>query len=472
MALGPGSMTTQRLAGSALVALILFSVYNANTRSINSVDTAAIQHTALALAATGRANLAAYDDLVTSGVDMGSVRVTGSEAHSSYPLLPALMAAPAYRVAVATGAIDPERPVAARVEAIGGSVAAAVVALAGAVLYLALAAWRPASPAMIVALAAGLATPLWSSASQAMWSHGPAALLLTIGLGLVLAVPAGHRRRGAALLAAGIALALAVFCRQLLFVFPLGVAIAVWQAREPRAHVALLGAGLAAGSAAIMTANIVWLGTPLGGFVDLYAAGVSMKTHGVAGAWAGQWVEGLTGIVLSPSRGLLWFMPVAFVALVGVRAAWRDPLSRYAVVLPLLVFVALWAKYAVWWGGHSFGPRLATDIAVPLALVAAAGLTGWASLSRLTQTAAVVAVAWSITVQAVGAFCYPAGNWNGAPIDVDRAHDRLWNWTDSQLIRTMQNGSYRQYRARQQQLEQPLTEPEIMVEIDSDDVTP
>lgn len=471
MTLGAGHTITQRLAGAALVALILFSAYNANTRSINSVDTAAIQHTALALAATGRANLAAYDALVTSGLDMGSIRVSDGEARSSYPLLPALIAAPVYRMAVVAGAIDPERPSAARVEAIGGAVAATVVALAGAILYLTLAAWRPSSPAMVIALVAGLATPLWSSASQAMWSHGPAALLLAMGLGLVLAVPAGHRSRGTALLVAGVALALAVFCRQLLFVFPLGAAMAVWQTREPRRHVALLGAGLAAGSAAMMTANTVWLGTPLGGFVDLYAAGVSMKTHGVAGAWAGRWAEGLAGIAVSPSRGLLWFMPVAFVALVGARAAWRDAPSRYALLLPLVLFVALWAKYAVWWGGHSFGPRLATDIVVPLALLAAGGLVAWTSLPRLTQAVAVVAVAWSVTVQVVGAFHYPAGNWNGAPIDVDRAHERLWNWSDSQLIRTMQSGTYRQYRARQQ-LDQPIAEPEMMVEIDTDEVTP
>lgn len=472
--MAPGNTTAQRLAGAALVALILFSAYNANTRSINSVDTSAIQHTALALAVTGRANLAAYDGLVASGLDMGSIRIADGEARSSYPLLPALMAAPAYRMAAAVGAIDPERPVAARVEAIGGGVAASIVALAGAILYLTVSVWRPSSPAMAIALVAGLATPLWSSASQAMWSHGPAALLLATGLGLVLAVPAGHRFRGATLFAAGIALALAVFCRQLLFVFPLGVLVAVWQTRGPFAHLALLGSGMAVGATAMMTANMVWLGTPLGGFVDLYAAGVSMKTHGVAGAWAGRWAEGLAGIIVSPSRGLLWFMPVAFVALAGARTAWRDPLFRYAVVLPLVLFVVLWAKYAVWWGGHSFGPRLATDIVVPLALVAAAGVAGWASLSRPTRTVAVVAVAWSVTVQVVGAFHYPAGNWNGTPIDVDRSHERLWNWSDSQLIRTIQSGTYRQYRARQQQLDHPIAHPEIemMVEIDTDDVTP
>lgn len=467
----PNNTTGQRLGGSALVAFILFAAYLANTRAINSIDSSAIQYTALALAATGRADVAAYDGIVASGLDMGYIRIVQGHALSSYPLLPALVAAPAYRLALVTGFIDPARPNTADVEAIGGTVAAIVTALAGSVLYLSLASWRPNAPAMAIALVTGLATPLWSSASQALWSHGPAALLVACGLGLVLPVPIDHRHRWLAVTGSGIALALAMFCRQLLVVFPIGVAIAVWQSREPRRHLAMLGLGLLAGAAAMMTANTIWLGTPLGGFISLYTVGVSMRTHGVASAWAGQWMEGLAGIMVSPSRGLLWFMPVSLVALAAAKTAWRDRMARYALLLPLALFIVLWSKYAVWWGGHSFGPRLATDIAIPLAFVAATGLTGWTWLSASKKAATLAVVAWSIWVQAVGAFYYPSGNWNGMPTDVDRAHERLWNWSDSQLIRTIHGGSYRQYRARQQR-NPPIAEPDVIVDLDGQRRTP
>lgn len=46
-------------------------------------------------------------------------------------------------------------------------------------------------------------------------------------------------------------------------------------------------------------------------------------------------------------------------------------------------------------------------------------------------------------VSGVGAFCYPsprAVDWNATPVDVDRAHERLWDWRDPQLLRLWRNG--------------------------------
>jgi hypothetical protein len=103
----------------------------------------------------------------------------------------------------------------------------------------------------------------------------------------------------------------------------------------------------------------------------------------------------------------------------------------------------------VWWGGHSFGPRIAADLAVPFALLAAVLLVHWPSSTTRSWTkgAATAALAWSVLVQALGAFSYPAGDWNGLPLNVDLTHDRLWDWRDSQLSRTLSSGTYRQYQA-------------------------
>jgi len=43
----------------------------------------------------------------------------------------------------------------------------------------------------------------------------------------------------------------------------------------------------------------------------------------------------------------------------------------------------------------------------------------------------------------VGAFCFPsprAVDWDTSPQDVDFAHERLWDWRDSQLVRLVRNG--------------------------------
>ena len=57
------------------------------------------------------------------------------------------------------------------------------------------------------------------------------------------------------------------------------------------------------------------------------------------------------------------------------------------------------------------------------------------------MTLAAVALACSIGIAALGAFSYPHGAWNSEPADVDRNHDRLWSWSDSQIARTWHAGA-------------------------------
>ena len=47
-----------------------------------------------------------------------------------------------------------------------------------------------------------------------------------------------------------------------------------------------------------------------------------------------------------------------------------------------------------------------------------------------------LAILWGMGVQAIGAFLYPSG-WNAAPADVDIHHERLWDWSDSELTRCL-----------------------------------
>jgi hypothetical protein len=43
-------------------------------------------------------------------------------------------------------------------------------------------------------------------------------------------------------------------------------------------------------------------------------------------------------------------------------------------------------------------------------------------------------------VQIVGAFYYPRGEWDAKPISVDLRPDRIWNWSDSQIMRSWTAG--------------------------------
>jgi hypothetical protein len=100
--------------------------------------------------------------------------------------------------------------------------------------------------------------------------------------------------------------------------------------------------------------------------------------------------------------------------------------------------------FSVWWGGHSFGPRLPADI-LPLLALFLLPVWPWLGRRRLLRTVFVGLLGVSIAVQALGAFYHPSPrevDWNTSPRDVDEAHERLWEWKDSQIVRLLRNGPH------------------------------
>jgi hypothetical protein len=47
----------------------------------------------------------------------------------------------------------------------------------------------------------------------------------------------------------------------------------------------------------------------------------------------------------------------------------------------------------------------------------------------------------SITVQGIGAFCYPNGHWDTQPVPVGKNRQRLWDWRDNQIFRSVAAGA-------------------------------
>jgi hypothetical protein len=422
------------------LAVLLTVVFGLNLRAIGSRDTHVTEFVALSLAAEGNANLDEYPALVETGLARGYLtRTTGGHVLSNYPIVPALVAAPAYWIAVRSGWLDPANPVPARVEAIGKLVASGLTALACAVLFV-IVERRVGRPALAATLVTALGTPLWSSASQALWSHGPAALALAVGF--LLTEDSGRDRpsgRGPGVsFAAGLGFGLAAACRPLLIFFLLGAVFDAIRRKDRRVVWLAAGAVLTLGAVAAYYA--LSFGTLLGGQSALESAVVHQQTHLVDGTFTVVPLAGLAGILISPSRGVLIFCPIVIWAAVGAWRARHDARALVRLTLPIAAFILAWSQYAVWWGGHSYGPRYLSDIAIPLGVLLGHGLLplqrGWGGLRSALA-------GWSIAVQLAGAVCYPGGAWNSVPADVDRAHERLWDWRDSQIVRTVRAGPYR-----------------------------
>src|SRR6185503_4644320 len=255
----------------------------------------------------------------------------------------------------------------------------------------------------------------WSTASQTLWQSETAVFGLALAV-LAFAAP-DERISGWGAVAIGVGLGLTGATRPQLAPIVAILLAGTWVRSKPR-HAAAATALVAMFGAALCAANMRWFAHPLGALPLLQE--VNSQVHGTGASFNVQFA-GFAGLLVSPSRGLLIFSPVVLVAAAGIRRSisegWRSALPWCS--LALAAQYALYGSYAVWWGGHTYGPRYLIDLlpaAVPLAAVAMSA----PHVSRPVQVLATLALTWSMTVAATGAFCYPNDRWNSDPLDVDK----------------------------------------------------
>jgi hypothetical protein len=156
-------------------------------------------------------------------------------------------------------------------------------------------------------------------------------------------------------------------------------------------------------------------------------------------------LSALSGNLISPSRGLLVYVP-AFIAVLILLWRHRDTI-RFPALVGLAIFVVIshlvmLSGFSHWWGGHSYGARLNASLVPWFVVLAIITVDAWrpalASSARpldfVLATAVGVLCAASIAVNGVGAYSEEAQTWNFAPDDIDRAPSRLWSWRSPQFL--------------------------------------
>lgn len=315
-------------------------------------------------------------------------------------------------------------------ERMAKNAAALIAAVTGVVMFHLLRLLSLERFALLAATIAALGSELWVVASQALWQHGPAALALALALVLLLRPGRGR------LCLAGIATA-AIVCfrpQNVVFALPIMAWVAVCHRRD--------GVWFLPGPvvlwAAMVGLNYWYFGSAAGGYAELEAT--LPITHRVAAYWTANALAGAAGTLVSPSRGLLVYCPWIAVALATLPFAYARlkpwPLV-WMLLLALVPFFIQLALFSIWWAGHSFGPRFWTD-AIPLFAIVLGVALEWSwDRSRPVFALLVFTGALAIGVQSLGAACYPS-SWNKTPINVDQAHERLWDWHDTELTRMIE----------------------------------
>ena len=434
------------------VGLVLLSalIYNLNLREVSMDDTIATRFLPLSILAEGDLDLDEFPALHQGETDPAKLpyylQYRHGHYYSSYPVLGALMAVPVYVVPTMLGLFDAEEPDFSVDVGIVSKVAASLIAaLSVAFVYLACRGLFGHRWALGSALIYAFATTTFSISSQGLWQHGPAQLWLAVALWCLL--PGGPARSDGrpanwALLLGGLALALAVAARAVLAV-PAVVFFLYVCRRHWRALPYFL-AGPVVVAALLAYYNLSHFGTLLGG--EQYLGTLHPLMHTEQGSWKLNFLPGLYGLLFSANRGLVVFTPVVLVAAAGAERGWREnrlSALKWVSVAAGLTLLA-YSFYSVWWGGWTYGPRYSSDFLPLMAVLVAGGLERAWAVPR-ARLAVMATVAYCVAVQLVGFLAYTPARWNlydptGSRLNVDLYHQRLWDWSDWEVLRYLRAG--------------------------------
>jgi hypothetical protein len=314
---------------------------------------------------------------------------------------------------------------------VGGSmivevlIASLVVALTSVVMYLIGRRYLPASQSLLLAMVFAFCTPAWSTASRALWQHGPSMLLLALAMLFALQ----SRRDGRWMAALGAALALAFYVRPTNAVAV--AAFCLFTVAHHRKRLPLLLAGMA-------PVAIVFTIYDLRVYSSVLAP-YSFVRRGPGGdlGWHPAMLEALAGHLISPARGLLVYTPLFLLAIAGMFL--KPPGEAARNLRPCLIAVVIghWiliSSFAQWSGGHCYGPRYFSDMTplfvwflIPVLLRPGRGLA--------IAFAALAAVSFFIHYE--GASQWATMQWNVSPVNVDSHPERIWDWKDPQFLRAV-----------------------------------
>jgi hypothetical protein len=290
--------------------------------------------------------------------------------------------------------------------------ASLLMAIAAGIQLLIAREFLPMRLASLLTFLFAFATPVWSTASRAMWNHTPALLMLSLAIYLLVTNRAAY---------ASIPLAIAFMMRPTMAISALVLAVYVfvyYRRQFPRfAAYALLFAAI------FFSYN-------------LFTRGQLFQSYFVdPGGWPeASWLSRFGLQLVSPSRGLFIFCPLALFSFLGMRLAWRRRwLFPLAPWLTFIVFAQILLVTKYFWPGVCYGPRYFTDVIPLLTLFLIPVLQ--TSASKAWRGAFLLAAAWSIFVQARGATDFTVHRWNGEPTAIDRDQARVWDWKDPQFLR-------------------------------------
>jgi hypothetical protein len=316
-------------------------------------------------------------------------------------------------------------------------VASGFVGVAAVIMFLIARRFLGAIESTAVALVFAFSTSMWSTASRALWQHGPSVLFLALALYLTIsAADKPHR-----IILVGVVLGYAYIIRPTnsLSVAFFGFYFLV----NFRKYVV----GYVLGTMVILIPYAVQNWLAYSNIFPPYSYQLFERLGTPADI-----AQGLVGTLVSPSRGLFVFTPLFLFSLYGayLAVARREtPLSRLNPYL-IGIVVAHWITTSIfedWGGAWSIGPRYFVDM-IPYLMYFLIPIFQFHVLAKAAlMYAFIAALGVSTLIQLHCSVSIYPFMWNGKPKALVEAPERKWDWADLQFLRGLCPGNPMEGRA-------------------------
>jgi len=417
---------------AALVLIIFAVVFLTHGFSpvVNISDSRWVLHTAMSIIAEGDTDLDEYEQIL-GDQKYYHIKEIGGRKYAEYPVGPPLVAVPFVAARDVYCRLvrghSYQKLLAQRIPAKSERfIASFYVGLTSVLIYL-IAGRRLKSVAksLVIVFVFAFCTSAWSTASRALWQHGPSMLMLSATLYLILLA----EERPKLVQFAGLPLAFSYIVRRTNAI-PIIVLSVFILLRHRRYFLRFIAwAMVIAVPYALSCLRLYAFPLP----PDQMPWRLRLSPH---------YFEALAGHLISPSRGLLIFSPVLVFPFLGgvirLREKRLDALDVSVLVILLVHWVAISSRPA-WWAGHSFGPRYFCDM-MPFLMWFLIPVV--ARFRRPVNGRLIALVSAFVCLTAVSFFIHFRGAnhwstwwWNAKPNNIDRHPERLWDWNDIQFLR-------------------------------------
>jgi hypothetical protein len=319
--------------------------------------------------------------------------------------------------------------------------ASALVALSAVLLFLIGLRYVRPRFALLLAMAYALGTCVWAVSSATLWQQTVNVALLC---GVIYAfVRVAEDDSRPARIIGGLLLGAAFASRPTALFFALAIGVYLLRQR-PKALPAMI---LSAAPIPLLVAcyNQHYFGSPINFAQELVGHQIALQKTGSERVWQTPFVVGLVGLLVSPSRGLFVFSPFSIVGIMGVHRIWSD--ARYATLRPLSIAAAatmlMQSKWFDWWGGWTYGYRPWLE-AIPVVMLCVMPVIEDVFARWWSTALFVLALAWSVFVQGLGAFAYDK-HWNARElhrVDVRDEHAFFITEPEARKYASAAHGEY------------------------------